>query len=130
MSYSLDLPADIIAQMRTAARDADVSAARAFGFGGPNWQVERPSGIGIGERTLTSADNVMGLAFLPKPSPVVADIAAARVLSDDWQFLLLDGLLKAGDVITSVADSRYVFVVQSLEPWYDDTKAILKPRNS
>jgi len=126
--YSLDLPLDVIAQIRDAARDADISAARTFGFGGSNWDVDRPSGVGIGSRTRIDVAAVAGLAYLAKPSPVVGDTSQARVLSDQWYFLLLSGTLKNQDVITSVSDTRYVFTVESLEAWYEYERAKLVKR--
>jgi hypothetical protein len=49
--------------MRDAARQADLDAAYAFGFGGVSWHVSRPSGSGPGSRTLVAQTDVTLLAF-------------------------------------------------------------------
>lgn len=130
--YSLDLPADVIASIRDRARDADISAARTFGFGGSNWDVERPIGVGMGVRTLTDAGSIHALAWRQRPGSLTAAAGSTPVLDDTWRLIVLDdtgamsGTLLPGDVITSAADSDYVFGIASLEPWYEYRRAELE----
>lgn len=119
MSYSLDIPADLISELRDSARDASISAARTFGFGGSTWDVGRPSGIGTGPRTLTSVGAVMALAFRQKPGVTAPVGGGTPVLADIWRLIVLEGALHPGDVIVSQADPRYGFDVGTIEPWYD-----------
>jgi hypothetical protein len=118
MTYSLDLPADVITSLRDAARDADISAARTFGFGGSNWGLSRPSGVGVGAKSLVSQDAIHGLAFRQRPGTLALAGGGTPVLADIWRFIVLDGDVQPGDVITSVADSDYEFGIASIEPWY------------
>lgn len=125
MSYSLDIPADLIASMQDTARDASVSAARTFGFGGSTWDTGRPSGIGTGARTLTSVGQVAALAFRQKPGTPAAAAGGTPILADVWRLIVLQGALRPGDVIISQSDPRYGFDVGSIEPWYDYKRAEL-----
>lgn len=128
MSYSLDLPADLIASMRDQARDAGVSAARTFGFGGSNWDAEVPSGTGTGPRVLTDAGQVAALAFRQKPGVTAAAAGGTPVLDDVWRMIVLTGNVTPGMVLTSTADARYSFDVASIEPWYEYFRAELERR--
>ena len=125
--FSLDLPLETIGTMQNLARDASISAARTFGFGGSNWSVQRPSGVGLGARTLVTVADIHGLAYLQRPSPL-ARLETTETLDDDWKLILFDGTLKAQDVITSASDSTYTFTVISVEPWYDYDRATLTRR--
>jgi hypothetical protein len=126
VSYSLDLPADIIASMRDQARDADISAARTFGFGGSNWDAEVPSGQGSGPRTLTPAGQIHALAFRQKPGQIAGAAGGTPVLDDIWRMIILSGDVTPGMVLTSQADSRYKVGVASVEIWYDYFRAELE----
>lgn len=126
MSYSLDLPADIIAGMRDSARDADISAARTFGFGGSTWDAEVPSGQGTGPRTLTPAGTVHALAFRQKPGQVAPVTGGTPVLDDIWRMIILGGDVAPGMVLTSQSDSRYKVGIASVEIWYDYFRAELE----
>lgn len=128
MSYSLDLPADVIASMRDQARDADISAARTFGFGGSTWDAEIPSGQGTGPRTLTSAGVVHALAFRQKPGQVAHSAGGTPVLDDIWRMIILDGDVVPGMELTSQADPRYKVGIASVEPWYEYFRAELERR--
>lgn len=125
MSYSLDLPADQIGSMRDQARDADISTARTFGFGGSNWDAEIPSGQGTGPRTLTPAGTVHGLAFRQQPGVVAPSAGGTPVLADVWRMIVLDGDVRPGMVLTSRDDPRYVVGIASIEPWYEYFRAEL-----
>ena len=114
-----DLPAATASGMRLAARDAGLAAARAFGFGGERWAVQRPSGVGVGARTLVDRPEVRALAFRQAPGPLAPATAGTPVLADVWRLLLVSGELRPGDVIASVAPSGYAFAVADAEPWYD-----------
>lgn len=128
MTYSLDMPADLIASLRDAARDADISAARTFGFGGSTWNADTPSGTGTGPRTLTPVGQVYGLAFRQRPGPLSPTGAGTPVLADQWRFIALSGTVTPGMVLTSTVDSRYQFGVASIEPWYEYRRAELERR--
>jgi len=129
VTFSLDLPADVIAAMRDDARDASISAARTFGFGGSTWDVDRPSGIGTGARSLArQAGALHALAFRQRPGGLGAVAGGTPALADTWRMIVLAGDLLPGDVVTSQADARYVFGVASLEPWYDYLRAELERR--
>jgi hypothetical protein len=128
MTYSLDLPTDVIAGMRNLARDADISAARTFGFGGPDWDASVPSGQGTGARTLTPAGTIHGLAFRQKPGVQEGVAGGTPVLDDVWRMIVLDGELRPGMVLTSQADSRYQFSIGTIEPWYEYFKCELERR--
>jgi hypothetical protein len=128
VSYSLDLPADTIAFMRDSARDANISHARTFGFGGSTWDAEIPSGVGTGPRTLTPAGVVHGLAFRQKPATTAPVAGGTPVLDDIWRMIVLDGDVQPGMELTSQADPRYVVGVASVEPWYEYFRAELERR--
>lgn len=128
MSYSLDMDADLIASMRDDARDANISAARTFGFGGSTWGADAPSGTGTGPRVLTPAGQVHGLAFRQNPGATAPVAGGTPILADVWRMIVLSGDLVPGMVITSVADSRYEFGITSIEPWYDYFRAELERR--
>lgn len=125
MSYSLDLPADAIASVQHAARDAAISAARTFGFGGSTWDVDRPLGGTTAARTLIDAGTLHALAFRQRPGALTIAGGGTPVLGDVWRLIVLgaedalSGILRPGDRITSQADSDYIFTVASIEPWYD-----------
>lgn len=119
MSTSLDIPADLITELRDSAKDATISAARTFGFGGSTWDVGRPSGIGTGPRSLTSVGTVMALAFRQRPGVTAPIGGGTPVLADAWRLIVLTGGVHPGDVIVSQADPRYGFDVGTIEPWYD-----------
>jgi len=125
VSTSLDIPADVIASMRDGARDATISAARAFGHGGSSWDVGRPSGIGTGPRTLTSVGSVQALAFRQRPGVTAPAAGGTPLLADVWRLIVLDGSLRPGDVIVSQTDPRYGFDVGTIEPWYAYKRAEL-----
>ena len=128
VSYSLDLPADEMQSLRDSARDADISAARTFGFGGSTWDAGLPSGQGTGPRVLTSAGEVHALAFRQKPGLTAPAAGGTPVLADVWRMIVLDGEVTPGMVLTSVADARYTFGVASIEPWYDYFRCELERR--
>lgn len=128
MSYALDLSADDMAVLRDAARDASVSAARTFGFGGSTWDADVPSGTGTGPRTLTPAGTVHALAFRQKPGTTAPAAGGTPVLADTWRMIVLGGDVRPGMVLTSQADSRYRFGVASIEPWYEYFRAELERR--
>lgn len=126
MSFSLDLPPDLIASLRDTARDADISAARTFGFGGSTWDAGVPSGQGTGPRSLTPAGVVHALAFRQKPGATAPSAGGTPILNDVWRMIVLDGDVRPGMVLTSQADSRYIVTVESIEPWYDYFRAELE----
>lgn len=119
VSYSLDIPADLIASLRESAKDATISAARTFGFGGSTWDAGRPSGIGTGPRALTSVGTVMALAFRQRPGTTTPVGGGTPVLDDTWRLIVLEGALRPGDVLVSQSDPRYGFDVGTVEPWYE-----------
>ena len=104
--------------LRDAAKDASISAARAFGLGGSTWDAGVPSGIGTGPRVLTSAGTVHALAFRQKPGLTAPSAGGTPVLSDVWRMIVLEGDVTPGMVLTSQADARYTFSIGSVEPWY------------
>jgi hypothetical protein len=116
------------ADMRAAAKQADLDAAYAFGFGGTEWRVARPSGAGPGTRTLVAAADVTLLAFRQKPGPIAPNSGGAPVLADVWRYILLSGTVRPGDVVTSAGDSRYSFGVAATEPWYEYIRGDLERR--
>ena len=128
MSYSLDLPADLIASMRDQARDASISAARTFGFGGSTWDADVPSGTGTGPRVLTSSSEVHALAFRQRPGVTARSAGGTPVLDDVWRMIVLSGTVVPGMVLTSQADDRYQFGVASIEPWFNYFRAELERR--
>ena len=122
----LTLSTELRAEVRDAARDATIAAARAFGFGGSTWQVERPSGAGIGERIrVPVAGTVQALCFRTRPS-AAADVAGgAPALDERWEVIVLAGDVQARDVLVSTVDATEVRV-QSLEAWYDYQRGTLE----
>lgn len=128
MTYSLDLPPDTIASIRDQARDASISAARMFGFGGSSWDAAIPSGQGTGPRTLTGAGVVQGLAFRQRPGQTAPSAGGTPILNDVWRMIVFDGDVRPGMVLTSQADPRYVVEIASVEPWYDYFRAELERR--
>lgn len=134
------LDASMIADLRAAARQADIDAAAAFGFGGASWYVDRPAGSGTATRTLARVGTVAALVFRQAPGPVAPSAPGVPILADVWRVLQTglvltvsgtavgSGALKAGDVLTSAADTRYVFGIASTEPWYDYTRGDLERR--
>jgi hypothetical protein len=125
-SFSLDLPSDLIADMRAQARDADISAARTFGFGGAYWDAAVPSGTGTGTRVLTPVGTVQALAFRQKPGQTAPSGGGTPLLDDVWRLIVLDGAVRPGMVLTSQDDPRYVFDVGTIEPWYDYSRCALE----
>ena len=121
-----DLPPTMRDAMRNAARDATISAARTFGFGGDTWTVQRPTGAGVGPKTMVSQSNVTALAFRQRPGGLAQALAGTPVLDDVWRLIVLAGALQPGDVITSVADVSYRFAVASIEPWFDYARCELE----
>lgn len=115
----LQLADDMITTIRAAARDATIESARAYGFGGSTWSVERPSGSGTAARTLVPlADTVQALCFRRVPSPVALVGGGTPVLDERWQVIVLSGDVQEGDVLTSTTEPQYAVHVQSLEGWY------------
>lgn len=125
MSYSLDLPADLIASLRDGARDASISAARTFGFGGSTWDYAEPTGTGTEPKVLTAIGSVQALAFRQKPGPLAGAAGGTPILADVWRLIVLEGTVKPGGVIVSQSDPRYMFGIDSIEPWYDYRRAEL-----
>jgi hypothetical protein len=121
-----DLPVELQEAMRDAARDATISAARTFGFGGEAWSVERPTGAGVAAKTLTAQPTVTALAYRQRPGALAQAVAGTPVLADMWRLILLAGALQPGDVITSVADAAYRFNVADVESWYEYTRCELE----
>lgn len=119
---------DMRADLRGAARQADIDAAYAFGFGGVTWHVSRPSGTGPGTRVLTTQQDVTLLAFEQEVAPVAPNASGVPIAAAVWRYILLDGTLLPGDVITSVADSRYAFGVATTDPWYEYFRGDLERR--
>lgn len=123
MTLSFDIPPEAVVALRDGARDASIAAAKAYGFGGEAWSVERlvpPSGVG--PKTRTSISGVTGYAYRQRPGPVATALAQTRVLADTWHFLLLEGEAQQGDIITSDADAGYQFTLETAEPWYTYTR--------
>lgn len=128
MSYSLDLPADLIAELRSDARDASISAARTFGFGGSTWDADVPSGTGTGPRVLTPAGQVHALAFRQRPATTAPAAGGTPMLADTWRMIILAGDVRPGMVLTSTTDSRYTFGIGTIEPWYEYFRCELERR--
>lgn len=127
MTYALDLPADVIASIRDAAKDASISAARTFGFGGSTWDYAEPAAgaTATGPKTLTTAGTVQALAFRQRPGALAVTGGGTPILADDWRLIVLDGTVRPGGVIVSQDDDRYAFEVATVEPWYDYKRAEL-----
>ena len=119
MSYSLDIPVDLMQDMRDTAKDANISAARAFGFGGSTWDYAIPSGQGTGPRTLTSVGTVQALAFRQKSGGLASAAGGTPILADVWRLIVLQGNPRPGAVIRSQLDPRYAFGIGTIEPWYE-----------
>jgi len=130
VSYSLDIPADITLSMRDGARDASISAARTFGFGGSTWDYAEPLGSGTQPKVLTSVGTVQALAFRQRPGGLAAAAGGTPVLADIWRLIILDGTVKPGGVIVSQSDSDYAFELKSIEPWYQYRRAELFRRSA
>lgn len=128
MTLSLDLPPDMQATIRDYAKDANIAAARLYGFGGSIWDAERPSGTGTAAKVLTEIDDVHVLAFRQRPGYLAGVAGGTPALNDIWRAIVLDGDLQPGDVITSQVDDDYCFGVASIEPWYDYQRAELERR--
>jgi hypothetical protein len=122
------IDSDMRAGLRDAARQADIDAAYAFGFGGTSWHVVRPSGSGTGVRTLVAADDVTLLAFEQQPAPVAPAASGVPILAPVWRYILISGTVQPGDVVTSAADSRYAFGVATTDPWYEYIRGDLERR--
>ena len=114
-----DLPPAMREAMRDAARDATISAARTFGFGGDTWSVQRPTGAGVGPKTMIAQPSVTALAFRQRPGGLAAALAGTPVLDDVWRLIVLAGTLQPNDVLTSVSEPMYKVTIASVEPWYE-----------
>lgn len=117
--------------MRGAARQADIEAARAFGFGGSLWTHARPAGDGPAPRDITILADVLVLyAYRQAPGPIGSVAGATPVLADTWRYVLVSGSsdVLPGDIITSVDDAAYTFGIVSAEPWYDHAQGALERR--
>jgi hypothetical protein len=116
--------------MRDAAKDANIAAARAFGFGGEVWTVARPEGAGIAAKTLTAQGTTELLAFRQRPGQQGAAGGGTPVLADIWRYIQLSPAsgeaLAVGDVIVSEAGDAYVFAIANAEPWYEYVRGDLE----
>lgn len=105
--------------MRNAARDATISAAKAFGFGGADWSVERWTGDGVtAARVGSGIANITGYAYRQRPGVVALAVVGAPVPDDIWRLIVIDGELEEGDIVTSTATSEQL-TIMSVESWYD-----------
>jgi hypothetical protein len=117
----IDLTAGQIADMRTAARDAAINAARAFGFGPEYWLVERPSGGGPGAREpVVLPDMVHALAYRQRPSQLAAALAGQPVGDEIWRVIILDieADVQVDDALVPPSGGQAIHI-DSLEQWYD-----------
>lgn len=121
--FDLRLPAELTAEIRAAAQDATIAAARAFGFGGSSWWVDRPSGSGTDTRVpVRQPTPVQALCFRQKPSSLAATATGDPAGDELWRVIVLDQEtdIQPGDVLTSeVPSGGYAVRVDSLERWYD-----------
>jgi hypothetical protein len=108
-----------IAAMRQAAQQANIDAAKAFGFGGYAWTVVRTTGDGVAsDTTQAPAASVSGYAYRSRPSPISPTDPQTGALDERWYFILVSGTLQIRDVLTSSDDGRQL-AVEAVEPWYD-----------
>lgn len=117
----IDLSGDQITDMRTAARDAAINAARAFGFGGSQWVVERPSGGGPGARSpVVLPGLVHALAYRQRPSQLAAALAGQPVGDEIWRVIILDieADVQVDDTLVPPSGGQAIHI-DSLEQWYD-----------
>lgn len=128
VSYSLDIPADLIASLRDSARDATISAARTFGFGGSTWDYAEPTtgATATGPKTLTAMGTVQALAFRQKPGVAGPAAGTTPILQDVWRLIILEGTVRPGGVIVSQDDDRYRFSIGTIEPWYEYRRSELE----
>ena len=129
--HDLILPTDMIDAMRDAARDATIASARAFGFGGSTWVVERPSGSGTAARLpVRLPGTVQALAFRQRPSVLVGPGGksptggAIGVADEVWRVIVLDDGdlqdVQVDDTLISTDPSgEYRVRIDSIERWYD-----------
>lgn len=95
--------------MRDAARQADIAAAQAFGFGGSVWTAVD----GSGTRTITA------YVFRQEPGQLGITQPQAETLASIWRAIVVAGSVVSGTRVTSVDDPGYVFIIRSVEKWYD-----------
>lgn len=134
----LNLSSSQIEQMRDAARDADIAAARAFGFGPAYWYVDRPTGAGTtGPRTLTRVLDdddqplqVNALAYRQQPSVLAGNTSGQPVGNEIWRAIVLDlaADIHTGDTLVSVPsgdwpEGNWQLLIDHIEPWYNHRRA-------
>lgn len=124
----LDLSGDQIDAMRAAARDADIAAARAFGFGGESWWVDRATPTGTtGPRTpVRLPDTIAALAYRQQPSVLAGTTAGQPVGNEIWRAIILElsANVQVGDTLVSENPSgQYRIQIDAIEPWYEHRRA-------
>lgn len=117
--------------MRESAKKATLESARAFGFGGNEWAVERPLGGFTSAASMSDQPNIRGYVFRQRPSTAQYARAARSdvdtpVLKDEWYLIVTSGTTQPRDKITSVTVSGYMFTVATAEPWYEYTRCSLE----
>lgn len=125
----LNLPTELVADIRASARAATLSAARTFGMGGSTWEVLRAAPSGMAARTLPPS-GPDALAYIFRRRPTRAQPAGAGgvpVGAAPWGIVLVSGDVRTGDRLISRADSRMKTTVKSLEPWYDYAQGDVDP---
>jgi hypothetical protein len=123
MSADLTISADTEQAMRDASRDATIAAAKAFGFGGGTWSVERWTGDGVttARTQVTGVPNITGYAYRQKPGLVAPALPGAPVLDDIWRLIVISGTVQVDDMLTSTATGEQI-TISSVESWYNYTR--------
>lgn len=97
---------DLAEQLRDAARDAAIAAAKAFGFGGDEW-------------TVNGGDTITAYAFQQRPGDLRETEPGVAVGDSVWRAIIVSGDVRNGDRIQSVEDASLRFTISSIEPWYE-----------
>lgn len=125
----LDLPTELIAELRASARAATLSAAAAFGLGGSVWEVLRAPASGMAARTLPpSGPDAMAYVFRRRPDRArQVEAGGAPGGAAPWGIVVVSGDIRPGDRLVSRASPTLKTTVKSLEPWYDYRQGDVDP---
>lgn len=125
---SLNLPAELVAELRAAARAATLSAAATFGLGGSVWEVLRPAGTGMGARALPpSGPDALCYVFRRRPARAAEAQPGPPVGAAPWGIVVVSGSVEPGDRLVSRAAAALQTTVTSLEPWYEYQQGDVEP---
>lgn len=111
-----------IATNQAALGAAIVQEAQKEAIGGPDWDVTRYSGSGVGaERTESDAGAIEASIYRKQLSALEHALAGVDAPDAFWRLVVVDAqdvTLQIGDELVSQADSDLLFAVKSLDQKY------------